>query len=96
VFAHWLGRDFGYRGSLKVDTVPSGFCRCSFRVRVVGDGCMYCNPEKALEYAEENAAELATRVRNWLKESAVSERITARRCRELIAICDEYSEDSAR
>jgi hypothetical protein len=57
---------------------------------------MYCNPEKALEYAEENAAELATRVRNWLKESAVSERITARRCRELIAICDEYSEDSAR
>jgi hypothetical protein len=72
----------------------SGHCRCTIREAVLGDGCKYCNAEKALEYAEENVAELATRVRNWLKESPMSERISGRRCDELIGICDEFSGDS--
>jgi hypothetical protein len=36
-------------------------------------------------------AELVMRMRNWLAESAVSERITARRCAEFRAILDEFS-----
>lgn len=45
----------------------------------------------ALDAADRaSVAEFAQRVRNWLAESALSERITARRCRELLAICDEY------
>lgn len=39
-------------------------------------------------------AALVERVRNWLAESPLAERISARRCRELRAILDEYSEDS--
>jgi hypothetical protein len=66
-------------------------CKCSLRERLIGDGCKYCNPAQALEYAEENVADLVERMRNWLKESAMSERITAKRCREFLAICDEFT-----
>ena len=65
-------------------------CKCTLRETTVGDGCSICNPAKALEYATENLAELVERVRNWLKESPMSERISARRCRELRALCDEF------
>lgn len=40
-------------------------------------------------------AELVQLVRNWLAESPMSERMSQRRCRELLAICDEYSGDKA-
>lgn len=33
-------------------------CKCSLRVRLVGDGCEFCNPAKSLEYAKETIAEL--------------------------------------
>lgn len=65
-------------------------CRCTFAQRMVGDGCSVCNPAKALEYSQENLAEFAQRVRDWLACSALSERITAKRCRELLAMCDEF------
>lgn len=39
-------------------------------------------------------AALVKRMGDWLAESALSERITARRCREFHAILAEYSEDS--
>jgi hypothetical protein len=37
--------------------------------------------------------EFVTKVREWLACSPMSERISAKRCMELRAICDEYSEE---
>jgi hypothetical protein len=45
--------------------------------------------------AEVRLAALAERVREWLAESALSERITAKRCRELLALCNEFSPNAA-
>ena len=30
-------------------------CKCSFRIRMVGDGCGYCNPDLWLEFELEEA-----------------------------------------
>lgn len=48
-----------------------------------------------IDYSTDYTGELVERVRNWLKESPMSERISRRRCEELLGILDEYSEDSA-
>lgn len=31
-----------------------GRCQCSLRVRLVGDGCRYCNPNLASELAQDD------------------------------------------
>ena len=49
-------------------------------------GCDMCLAEIHMSRLDE----LVERIRNWLKESPMSERISARRCRELRAICDEF------
>lgn len=39
------------------DKVGMNKCRCSLRVKLIGDGCKVCNPEMAREIEEENNAE---------------------------------------
>jgi hypothetical protein len=54
-------------------------------IEIVHDeACLYCQSR------EEEQAELVQRVRNWLAESSLSERIPAYRCRALLALCDEF------
>lgn len=65
-------------------------CKCTLRETTVGDGCDICNPAKSLEYARDNLRTLIVHMRSWLAESALSERITAKRCREFLAILDDY------
>lgn len=38
-------------------------CECEFRTRLVGDGCQICNPEKALEVANDRIADLEEALR---------------------------------
>lgn len=34
-----------------------GKCHCNFRIKMVGDGCQYCNPEIVERYKEESINE---------------------------------------
>jgi hypothetical protein len=35
----------------------SGECQCSFRIRMLGDGCQYCNPKLHAELLAEQEAD---------------------------------------
>lgn len=39
------------RALLAAAPADGGKCQCSMRIRVLGDGCQYCNPELAAELA---------------------------------------------
>lgn len=50
-------------------------CKCSIRIKVLGDGCGVCNPAKALEYANEAITELEANIA--LKDAALKQAIGA-------------------
>ena len=33
-------------------------CKCSFSIRVLGDGCRYCQPQTYIDFLEETVTDL--------------------------------------
>lgn len=38
-------------------------CKCSFRIKMVGDGCRYCNPQYYIDILEDQAADDERRIK---------------------------------